>query len=76
MLSKIKKYGTIKHMITKNGLSNMCEIIQNINEVTSVKVAETYTHTHTHTHTHLNPANSNSDNFYQTPKGNAFPLGV
>ena len=52
MLSKIKKYGTIKHMITKNGLSNMCEIIQNINEVTSVKVAETYTHTHTHTHTH------------------------
>ena len=36
----------------------MCEIMRNIKEVQSVKVAEIYTHTHTHTH--LNSA----DNFF------------
>ncbi len=45
----------------------MCEIMRNIKEVGSVKMAEiyththihTYTHTHIHTYTHLNSAKQN-----------------
>ena len=36
-------------MLTKTRVSKMCEIMRNIKEVQSVKVAEIYTHTHTHT---------------------------
>lgn len=39
----------------------MCEIMRNIKEVVSVKMAEIYTqaHTHIHTYTHLNSAKQN-----------------
>ena len=44
----------------------MCDNVDNIKEVISVKVAEIYTHTHTHTH--LNSAKQDINEINFTPE--------